>query len=69
MAERVFVEKMKRVGFTNIEVVSREPFGIDQARLYPLFTGDVIELMVNLIPPEQQDRIAVSITVTADKPA
>jgi arsenite methyltransferase len=60
---------MKRVGFTNIDVVSRQPFGIDQARLYPLFTGDVIELMDDLIPPERHDRIAVSITVTADNPA
>jgi hypothetical protein len=56
---------MEKVGFTEIEVVERVPFGIDQAADYPLFGEDLIELMRELIPESRHDRIATSITVTA----
>lgn len=60
--------KLRRVGFTNIEVVDREPFGLDRASEYPLFTPDLIELMNDLIPAERRDQIAMSLTVRAQNP-
>lgn len=68
LAERVFVHKLKRVGFVNVQVVERNPFGLDQAAQIPLFTPDLLALMQKLIPAERHDRIAVSVTVTADNP-
>lgn len=65
LAERVFVSKMKKQGFTDIEVVERVPFGIEEASGYPLFGDDLIGMMRELIPESRHDRIATSITVTA----
>lgn len=49
--------------------MDRQPFGIDDAEAYPLFTDDLIELMRELVPVERHDRIATTITLTAHKPA
>jgi arsenite methyltransferase len=68
LAERVFVEKTVNVGFTEVEVVERRPFGLDDAERYPLFTPDLIRRMRDLIPPERQAAVAISVTVTAAKP-
>jgi arsenite methyltransferase len=65
LTERVFVEKLERAGFEEIEVVERLPLGVDDAALYPLFTTDVLELMRTLIEPERQRRVAVAIVVRA----
>lgn len=68
LSERVFVHKLKRVGFVDVEVVERHPYGLDQASAIQLFTPDLVQLMRELIPPERHHQIAVSVTVTADKP-
>ncbi len=68
LAERVFVNKMAKVGFEGIEIVDRRPFGLADAALYPLFTPDLIDLMTTLLPPERQAEVAVAVTVTAHKP-
>ncbi|HUG32779.1 MAG TPA: hypothetical protein VMM14_07800 [Acidimicrobiia bacterium] len=65
LAERVFVSKMEKLGFTEIEVVERVPFGIEEAAVYPLFGDDLIELMRELIPESRHHSIATSVTVTA----
>jgi arsenite methyltransferase len=65
LAERDFVEKLKRAGFTEIEVVERRPFGIDDADIYPLFTGELIELMRRTIPHDKHDRVATAVVVKA----
>jgi hypothetical protein len=65
LTERDFVEKLDRAGFTNIEVVQRNPMSVDDAELYPLFTVDVLKLMRALIPPERQQELAVGIVVRA----
>lgn len=67
LAERVFVSKLNRVGFTDIDVPERFPFGLDRTAGYPLFTPDLVELMRELIPSEKQDEIATSVIVTARK--
>ena len=65
LAERDFVEKLERVGFTDVEIVHREPFGVDDAELYPLFTSDLIDVMRRIIPAEKQHRVATSVVVKA----
>ncbi len=65
LAERDFVEKLQRVGFTSIEVVNREPWGVRDCALYPLFDDDLIALMERVIPPNRQTRIGDSIVIKA----
>jgi arsenite methyltransferase len=65
LAERDFVEKLRRAGFVDIEVLHRQPFGVEDAALYPLFTDDLVALMRRLIPLEKQDVIATAIVVRA----
>lgn len=65
MAERVFARKMEKAGFTDVWIGERIPFGIEQASLYPLFTGEIIDLMRTLIPPERQDAVAISVIAKA----
>ena len=69
MAERVFAGKLERAGFADIWVGGHRPFGIDQAALYPLFSGEVIEVMRRTIPPEHHDHVATGVIVKARKPA
>jgi hypothetical protein len=68
MAERVFARKMEKVGFREVWIGERIPFGIEGAALYPLFTPEIIDLMRRLLPPERQDRVAISVIARARKP-
>jgi arsenite methyltransferase len=68
LAEGELLGKLERAGFTDVEVLSREPLSIDDCALYPLFSDAVIELMRRLIPDGQQDRVAVAIVVRAHGP-
>ena len=65
LAERDFVEKLEAVGFAEVEVVQRNPYGIEETELYPLFTDELRALMRELIPPERHHHIATSIVVKA----
>ncbi|MGH2757559.1 MAG: hypothetical protein ACRDI3_07205 [Actinomycetota bacterium] len=65
LAERDFVSKLQKVGFGAIEVVSRQPWGIADCSLYPLFDDELIALMERVIPYEQQAHIGDSIVVKA----
>ncbi len=60
---------MMRVGFGDIQIVDRSPFGLDLALQFPLFTPDLIDLMRRLIPPDRQDEVAMSVIVTATNPS
>ena len=68
LAERVFVDKMKNVGFSRVEVLERRPFGLEDAARYPLFTPDLIKHMRSLLTSEQQGGVARAVTVSAHKP-
>ncbi|MDX1621911.1 MAG: hypothetical protein R3320_13015 [Nitriliruptorales bacterium] len=68
MAERVFAHKITKIGFTDLEILDRRRFSIDDAARYPLFTDELIELMRELLPEEQHDEVATSITLVARKP-
>lgn len=68
MAERVFAHKIGNVGFVDLTVHGRRRFSIDDASRYPLFTDELIDLMRELIPPEQHGEVATAVTLTARKP-
>jgi hypothetical protein len=57
-----------RAGFADIWVGGHQPFGIDQATLYPLFTPEVIRVMRRTIPADHQDHVATGMIVKARKP-
>lgn len=69
LAERVFVDKIANVGFTGAAVLERRRFGLADAARYPLFTPDLIQLMEDLLGPEQREQVALAVTVSARKPA
>lgn len=69
LTERDFVEKLEKAGFEEIHVHHREPLSVDDLSLYPLFTGELIELMRRLIPPDRQDAVATSVVITARRGA
>lgn len=68
MAERAFATKLHNVGFVDVDVIERRPFGVKEAADYPLFTADLLDLMRELIPPERHDQIATVLTLTARRP-
>jgi arsenite methyltransferase len=68
LAERVFAAKLRRVGFADVWIGEKVPYGIDQAALYPLFSSELVQLMRRLISRERQGRVAISVIVKAEKP-
>lgn len=68
MAERVFARKLEKVGFAEVRIGERQPFGIDDAAIFPLFTDEVVDLMRKLIPPERQAAVAYSVIAKSRKP-
>ncbi|GBD30036.1 Ubiquinone/menaquinone biosynthesis C-methyltransferase UbiE [bacterium HR32] len=68
LAERVFVNKLQKAGFVEIERGEVLPFGVDECEQYPLFTPELIALMRRLIPPERQPSVARSVIFRARKP-
>lgn len=69
LAERAFARKIERMGFTDVWIGERIPYGVERAALYPLFTPAMIDLMRELIPPERQATVAVSVIAKARKPS
>ena len=68
LSERVFLRKLRNVGFEEIWIGHREPFGLAEAALYPLFTAANIEQLRGLLPAEQHAQIATAVLVKARKP-
>lgn len=66
LAEDDFTRKLLKTGFTQVEVLHREPLGINDCALYPLFSSEVIRLMRELIPAARHGRVAVAIVVRAN---
>jgi hypothetical protein len=65
LTERDFVQKLERAGFVEIEVLKREPMGIDDCALYPLFTDELLAIMRDVIPRERLGRIGVCAIIRA----
>jgi hypothetical protein len=68
LAERVFAEKLERAGFQDVWVGGHQPYGIDDAANYPLFTPELIEVMRRTISRDRQAHIATGVIVKARKP-
>lgn len=68
LSERVLQRKLERAGMTDVAVTSHLPLSLDHLALYPLFSGEVIELMRRLIPEDRQDQVAVAVVIKATKP-
>jgi arsenite methyltransferase len=68
LSERVFERKLQRLGFEDITVDTRVPFGLDAAALYPLFTPDLIAALRQLLPEERHAHVATSVVVRARRP-
>ena len=68
LAERVFAEKLERAGFVDVWVGGHQPYGIDDAAKYPLFTPELIEIMRRTISPDRQDHVATGVIVKARRP-
>jgi len=65
LAERDFVLKLEKAGFTDVEIRDRTPWGIDDLALSPLFTDELIELMRRLLPPDKQRSVATAVVIKA----
>jgi hypothetical protein len=63
LAERDFVAKLERAGFSEIEVLAREAMSTDDCALYPLFSDELLSLMRRLIPPEKHQAVGIAIVV------
>jgi hypothetical protein len=68
LAERVFAEKLGRAGFVEIWVGGHQPYGIEDAARYPLFTPELIEVMRTTISSDRQAHVATGVIVKARKP-
>lgn len=68
LAERAFALKIQKMGFEDVWLGERIPYGVEEAALYPLFTPALIQLMREVIPPERHDSVAVSVIAKARKP-
>ena len=46
---------MEKCGFQDVAVLSEQGMGPDWLRLYPIFTGEFIDLLCRHLPAERQD--------------
>jgi hypothetical protein len=60
LAERDFVLKLEKAGFSDVRVVDRRPVTLDELAASPLFTDDLVALMRTLIPPAKQAEVATA---------
>lgn len=67
MTERVFVKKITRARFKDIEVFGHTPYGIDDVAAYPLFPSELIEVMRRVLPAERQRYLVTAVVVRARK--
>lgn len=68
LSEQVLRRKLDNVGYRQVWVGDREPFGLAAAALYPLFSPELIETLREVLPAGRHDRVATSVRVTAHRP-
>lgn len=66
--EPVLLKKFFNVGFEEIDVVERTPFGLEDLSRYPLFAPDFLDFLRRAIPSERHRELVYSITIVAQKP-
>ncbi len=64
----MLLKKFFNVGFEAIEAHDRRPFGLDELRRYPLFTGEFLDFLRQTLPPARHGEVVWSVVVTAQKP-
>lgn len=64
----MLLKKLFNVGFADIAVAERTPFGLDDLGRYPLFAPDFLEFLRRALPPARHRELVLSIAVTARKP-
>jgi hypothetical protein len=64
----VLLKKLANVGFEEIAVTGRRPFGLEDIRRYPLFSPDFLDFLRRAMPPRRHGELVYSIVVTARKP-
>lgn len=68
LTERAFVTHLERAGFTDLQVLRRDPYGVDDLDGTPPITPELIDLMRRLLPPATQREIGRLLVVTAVRP-
>jgi len=66
--EPVLLKKFFNVGFEEIRVVERTPFGLGDLARYPLFAAEFLDFLRGTIPSERHGELVYSIAIVAQKP-
>ena len=69
LSEVALYKGLRRAGFRDVAIEPLGNFGIEECALYPLFSGDVLDLLRAQVLPERHGRIAKSVLVRARKAA
>lgn len=69
LSEIALYKGVRRAGFREVSIEPLEPFGIAECALYPLFGDELLAFLRARLPVERHDRIAMSVRVSARKPA
>lgn len=69
LSEIALYKGVRRAGFREVAIEPLGPFGIAECALYPLFGDELLALLRARLPVERHDRIAMSVLVSARKPA
>ena len=64
----MLTKKLVNVGFEEIVLGERRPFGLDDLRRYPLFSPDFLDFLRRAMPPQRHDELVYGVVVTARKP-
>jgi len=64
----VLTKKFVNVGFEEIALGERRPFGFDDLRRYPLFSPEFLDILRRVMPPQRHDELVYGVVVTARKP-
>lgn len=68
LSESVLTKKLALAGLQDIRLDEREIFDLADVALYPLFTGEVLELMARTMSEQAQRRVADGVVIHARKP-
>ncbi|MDQ6849380.1 MAG: methyltransferase domain-containing protein [Actinomycetota bacterium] len=68
MSQPVLLRSLNRVGFVDLTVRERHPFGVADCARFPLFTPELLAVMRTSIPPAEQADVATCLTVTGRQP-
>jgi len=62
------LKKFFNVGFEDVAVLDRMPFGLEDLRRYPLFAPEFIDFLGRVMPAHRHREMVFSIAVVGRKP-